>query len=367
MENLNKRVIEQNDINEIVINGDFTDEWMVPVDTSPNGGLSIDDYYRKWASDNKDVVDLINELAKKTKVVFIPGNHEMNITLQIFKSIFPNIEWHGMGTKDILADGGEAPAGMGMYSPDDDNIYIEHGHRYDMFNSPDPISNINVQDPHILPMGYYITRVEATNNRSEQKLRMFAPVNDSLTSIRDLPSREIAKLGWWHSIKGLGFSDKGDDPLVMDNWQGYPETTLAQARDIYAKNYSWPKLQDIYGSHAISAIQSMGMNIGYLWLGADMSGIAKKVYFDTNLAKIVVFGHTHLAALKKMGNNIYANSGSFVDDDYVPEYKGVTKRSGTYLTIDFDKNKKQSEATVKLWQYKPDDTSILVQQESTQL
>ena len=43
-----------------------------------------------------------------------------------------------------------------VYSPTED-IMLEHGHRYDFMNCPEPLVN----DGHILPPGFFISRLYA--------------------------------------------------------------------------------------------------------------------------------------------------------------------------------------------------------------
>ena len=77
-------------------------------------------------------------------LAYIPGNHDMQLTEEIFTSIIPGSQQKG----DVV--------GLGKYSPTDE-IILEHGHRYDFMNCPEPFVN----DGHILPPGFFISRLYA--------------------------------------------------------------------------------------------------------------------------------------------------------------------------------------------------------------
>ncbi len=52
--------------------------------------------------------------------------------------------------------------GLGSYSPLE-GVMMEHGHRYDFFNSPQQLVNPD----HILPPGYFVSRLWAAGMEAE--------------------------------------------------------------------------------------------------------------------------------------------------------------------------------------------------------
>jgi len=72
------------------------------------------------------------------KVFYVVGNHDIQITKdQVF---------FALGDKVVFV-----PKSIRLF----EQIHLEHAHRYDLANSPDPIK--------IIPVGYYIARMAANN------------------------------------------------------------------------------------------------------------------------------------------------------------------------------------------------------------
>jgi hypothetical protein len=133
-------------VKELVINGDMLDEWYVPATTDTYGGKNQSDYVLRIAIANKEVVDKFNQIIQEGKILvtFIPGNHDMAIATENIDLIFPGINQ----ARDAR--------GVGTYSPSGyPGIAIEHGHRYNIIASPDPISNQDVAEGTILPVGFF--------------------------------------------------------------------------------------------------------------------------------------------------------------------------------------------------------------------
>ncbi len=71
------RVAVTDDIAEVVIAGDFFDEWFQPFSASPHADSAS--FYRQVAQNNERVVNAIEELITTygKKVTYVPGNHDM--------------------------------------------------------------------------------------------------------------------------------------------------------------------------------------------------------------------------------------------------------------------------------------------------
>ena len=114
--------------------GDIFDNWVFPYDMVPP---TIEELMS--APKNLSVVEELKILSQKTKVYYVPGNHDMNATVEIMESIFPGIIY----CPKIFSSG---------------RLIAEHGHRYALFNAPPRFSK-NIMG---YPLGYFISRIEAT-------------------------------------------------------------------------------------------------------------------------------------------------------------------------------------------------------------
>ncbi len=151
LEKFLKQIKASQNIKELVIAGDLVDEWFVPATTDTYQGKDQADFVRRVAAANKGVFDAINSIirAGNILVTYVPGNHNLTITEANIASILPGIN-----------QARDAVLGLGTYSPaDHPEIAIEHGHRYNFFCAPDPISNQDVAPGTILPPGYFFTRI----------------------------------------------------------------------------------------------------------------------------------------------------------------------------------------------------------------
>jgi len=140
-----------NGIQEVVIIGDLMDNWVYPVDVEPPSLQKIIS-----APINKKIVRALKKLAKNEniKVLYLPGNHDMEVTEGLLKKNFP-----GSNGSPGIVFGGTAFRNS-IYRTS--RLRAEHGSGHAMFNAPDPINNpINR-----LPLGYFISRVVATNARN---------------------------------------------------------------------------------------------------------------------------------------------------------------------------------------------------------
>jgi hypothetical protein len=126
----------------------------VPSDTETFRGKTQNEFVRLVAKNNKHVIAAFNNIIRdgKIKVTYVPGNHDLIVTAEDIQSILPGIDQQ----RDVQ--------GLGSYSPDGHpEIIMEHGHRYNFFCAPDPISNRDIAPGSILPPGYFFTRIATTS------------------------------------------------------------------------------------------------------------------------------------------------------------------------------------------------------------
>ncbi|HID93864.1 MAG TPA: hypothetical protein EYP60_07190 [bacterium (Candidatus Stahlbacteria)] len=132
-------------IKELVILGDLLDMWVIPMSyhTFQDAIHNDKEYFQGVANAdiNNKVIRKINQIANEGLIRFsyVPGNHDMLFTEEIFYSIFPNGFWEGV------------EEGTGVYYPEP-GIALEHGHNYDLFNAPDVLTT----EGGILPPGYLL-------------------------------------------------------------------------------------------------------------------------------------------------------------------------------------------------------------------
>ena len=140
------------DVRELVIAGDFLDEWYLPA-YYPSY-TDQNQFYRDVIANNQDVIDALNNVIDSgIKLVYVPGNHDVTLEAEVLQEAIPGI---------VQARDAE---GLGAYYTGDRNeIVIEHGHRYDVFSAPDSVTNRQLcgNDDTIFPAGYFYARYAAT-------------------------------------------------------------------------------------------------------------------------------------------------------------------------------------------------------------
>jgi UDP-2,3-diacylglucosamine pyrophosphatase LpxH len=293
-------------VRQLVILGDLFDEWVVPYRMQPfdtaAGIHSSADYFRSVAASpvNFPVIGKLREIAAggTIQVIYVPGNHDMLLTQEILQEIIPGILWMG----NI--------SGLGNYIPVNE-IVMEHGHRFDFFNCPQPFVNPG----HILPPGYFISRIQA------EGLRVQGAAGKALNTATG--GTEFL-LAWTTAIVFLEvnynltiYPDSLNIPMDgIDGYSGY--FSFTGARNMYAATIEeqWPATQQQNGMPVIIPV-SVALLDGFV----DLYPATAVEYFSDDAPKkykIAVLGHTHKPELKVYppGQNyqaIYANTGSWVN------------------------------------------------------
>ncbi len=145
------------DSNETILgplnNGGGDRTQVVPSTTETFAGRDQADFVGRIAAANRDVVAARVRIIREgdIRVTYVPGNHDLDITAGNIARILPGIH---QARDDVQ--------GLGTYSPEGQPaIAIEHGHRYNFFCAPDPLSNGSIAPGSILPPGYFLTRIAA--------------------------------------------------------------------------------------------------------------------------------------------------------------------------------------------------------------
>jgi UDP-2,3-diacylglucosamine pyrophosphatase LpxH len=307
LDSLLDMVIKSPQVRQLVILGDFFDEWAVPYRIAPfdsqAGIRNSRDYFMSVANSdvNRDIIGKFRTIATGgfVKLIYVPGNHDMLLTREILQEIIPGIIWQG-----------DLP-GLGYYSPVNE-IIMEHGHRYDFFNCPQPLSNPG----HTLPPGYFVSRLDAEGLMEHGPSLMKSTTGE--TSHVAFLTAWIAAITYLQIQYSLTVAYDSTN-IRMTGIDGYTASlSYHGVRNMYAANIedNWLATQTGNGvpvsMPVVMAILNGNLDLFLTATYEYMLSAAPKRY------KIVAFGHTHNPMLKVFPagihcGGIYANTGSWVN------------------------------------------------------
>ncbi|MEE9910790.1 MAG: metallophosphoesterase [Deltaproteobacteria bacterium] len=313
---LNKIRLSPN-VKELVIAGDLFDEWVAPMDVEPLNGMTLSGFVDSIAASNQDIIDAFNKIIQDglIKVTYVPGNHDMLVTSEDIARIFPGISQ----ARDAR--------GLGTYAPRQE-IIIEHGHRYDFYNAPDPYSNRDIAGTDsLLPPGFFVSKIAATSdmekigssiktaaatldtaNQSQHNYFLYWVAWEAILSQRPVKESWNAKIiktgidGYssLYAINDLIPYDSGCGKLdvnlykgIQDTWDERQQTNLVPA--------------PIPAAEAIAA--------GALDIILDAQALQQYILIPSSNKRIVVFGHTHQTILVPYPayKAVYVNTGTWID------------------------------------------------------
>jgi len=334
-------------IKELVIAGDLMDEWFIPADTDTYAGKSQGEFVQAIAANNKDVIDAFNDIIQDgaIKVTYVPGNHDLLITSESLQSVFPGM----VEARDVR--------GLGTYYPDGHpEIAIEHGHRYNFFCAPDPISNQSIAPGSILPPGYFFTRM-ATLSVVEGKPQP-DKIRPIITPNRMGESQNMEFLYWkiWDSLMTvLPIKEDFDEKIIKTNIDGFTEPYAmsdvvphqAVPGGVIGVNL-FSGIQDTWDER--QALNRVAVNIPVRDAIIDSASAAATdnqanvQYFHNpdSDTRIVVFGHSHEPRMIPSETHdgktaVYVNSGTWIDKNMLPTMtfvvlipKGIERHAGLY-------------------------------------
>jgi len=310
LENLLDSILFSNTIRELVIQGDLFDEWIVPYSLLPfdtaqgiSGSL---DYFKAIAESpvNVAIFEKFKQIAahEEISLVYIPGNHDMLILKEYLEQIIPGIVWKGD------ADG------LGKYEPASD-IIMEHGHRYDFFNCPQPLVNPG----HMLPPGYFISRLYAQGMMESAGMKMKSKL-ESAGSAEFISAWSLAIIYTLGDFN-MNVPPLDDHIILMSGIDGYDDAfSFNGAQNMYAAN-----IEDLWPQTQTQNNVPVPMDVLFaIWHGYDLTTAALYEYLYTSphlsAYKVVSFGHSHKPGIDvypagNMYEGLYANSGSWIDAD----------------------------------------------------
>jgi UDP-2,3-diacylglucosamine pyrophosphatase LpxH len=348
---LNKVRLAPN-VKELVIAGDLLDEWFVPSDVDTYQGKTQSDFVARIAAAHKNVIDAFNNIIKdgKIKVTYVPGNHDILITAADIESILPGISQ----ARDVK--------GLGTYSPaGHPEIAFEHGHRYNYFCAPDPISNRDItKTDSIMPPGYFFTRVATTSVVERIKGEAVSQIKPPEIKLNSTDASQSLLYYYYLSFKGIlaalpikeGFNDK----IIKTNIDGF--TAAYALSDIfpYQSSPDGPIDVNLYKGAQDNWDRRQELNLVPVKISAkdaitkaaystDLDEKADSQYFKNSASdkRIVVFGHSHVALIKESTNTksqktIYANSGTWIDtnpDGSTMNFVVITPKKSSGSTAQF--------------------------------
>jgi UDP-2,3-diacylglucosamine pyrophosphatase LpxH len=290
----------QDDVEEIILLGDTMDNWVCPIDQVPP---TFDDILN--ASRNQNIVQNLKNLSINKKAVYMPGNHDMQVTKEVLQKYFPQIIYGG--------------SALNKSSYRTSRLLAEHGSAYAMFNAPDPINDQRSR----LPLGYFISRIAATKaaRTGDAKRHFWIYIDDLLELLgpQKLPQSVFEAVMEEANIREDAKIIIGTEDRTP---KGTPITITAKVvKEKYANLYE--QWESHYGKGM--AFKSVMAEIGYLGDLADH--LSKKG--DTN---IIIFGHSHDSELDKdswfVDDRIYANCGAWCDEGKSCSFVETQKDNG---------------------------------------
>ncbi|MGL5256387.1 MAG: metallophosphoesterase [Proteocatella sp.] len=334
--NFLKNLQNTSDVRELVIAGDFLDEWFLPVDYPSYTDQK--QFYKDVISNNKDVIQEFNNVTKKgIKLVYVPGNHDMMLEYSILKEAIPKItiasEKQGLGT---------------YYTGDRNEIAIEHGHRYDVFSAPDTVTNAELckNDNTMLPAGYFYARYGATwflegSPKIEKNLPVVTNIPDKNNSdqygayiyysiLKDISERITPSPKLEDKIFDMKIAGFNDKYTYLDFYPAQQEDNTITAPVLF-KNIqrTWnerQKLNNVKVMNSFVEASSGTLDWEYFFKQARIQYIEN----PKENVDIVVFGHTHVPVYQNIGNGkYYVNDGTWIDNN--TNYPAAT-RTFTVIT-----------------------------------
>lgn len=350
-----QRVQNTRDVRELVIDGDFLDEWFLPVYYPSYTDQK--QFYKGIIDNNQDVFNELNKVIESgVKLVYVPGNHDMTLEADVLQEAIPKL----IQARDAT--------GLGRYQTGDRNeIVIEHGHRYDVFSAPDTVTNKELcgnQDT-ILPAGYIYARYAATwvlEGRPSVKkdLPVITDIPDKSDTdqygaylyyalLKNISERMTPNEDLNEKIFDLHISGFNDAYTYLDFYPAKQADGTISAPVLY-KNIqrTWEERQKINGVKVpVSFIEALAGANDWSYYAKQ----AKAQYLDNPDEKVdvVVFGHTHVPEYHDMSDGKYfLNDGTWIDHN--TDYPQATRTFAVITTADKD--------TASLYQYGEDGSVV---------
>ncbi|MCQ2334191.1 MAG: metallophosphoesterase [Paludibacteraceae bacterium] len=336
IEYLDNLIENKDKYKELVLLGDLFDEVVtpIPLPTFAVNGLPVSekDYLRAIANvdENKEVLDKIKEVQSAgIQVIYVPGNHDSGVDEDLLHEFF------GSGAK-FVSD----VQGLGSYISSD--MLMEHSHRYDAICSPDPYSNIGIddvtQDNAFMGIQYFTTRIAATHRQKglvKAKLSDYgyASESDLLAAVNQSGRDDFNKfiLSLVCNVVLIAKPVEGIDTMAIPTGLYGLTDDYVMDEYFYLSTESEPLLyqtmwkQQEWERRLLhnNAPKDFSFLLGSIICEVPFTDAiaVDKLFGKDDTYKVVVFGHTHIPYLRIMERGddedgyIYANTGSWVDEN----------------------------------------------------
>ncbi|WP_369283933.1 metallophosphoesterase [Oscillibacter sp. GMB15532] len=332
-----KRLQSTKDVRELVIDGDFLDEWFLPVDYPSY--TDVQQFYKDVIANNQGVIDELNKVADSgIKLVYIPGNHDMTQGDAVLQEAIPKIvqvrDAKGLGT---------------YYTGDRNEIAIEHGHRYDVFSAPDTVTNAELvgNNDTMLPAGYFYARYAATwvlegRPKVEKNLPVVTTVPDKSDAdqygaylyyslLKSISTRMTPNEGLEEKIFDMHMDGFDDSYTYLDFYPAQQADGTISAPVLF-KNIqrTWAERQRVNQVKVPNSfVEAVAGAVDWEYYFRQ----AKAQYLenpDENV-DVVVFGHTHVPSYRAMDNGkYYINEGTWIDHN--TDYPDATRTFAVITT-----------------------------------
>jgi len=252
---------------------------------------------------NRTVFDKFRELKNGgVELVYIPGNHDMQLTEDDFTQVLP-----GLFTQARSA----GIEGMGEYRPDKE-VFVEHGHRYDIMNAPYIGKNgVDGIEGSILPPGFFVSKLYCgagmQSGESVKSLKGLDNIsyNEAWAAIGALLGQEDVATGTDGMTKTYSFDDYAYNTCKL----------FYGIDDLEELNDGWSVRSRRLNAGFEPAVTESLLS-GYLSLYCDKMGL--RLLESANLgSRILVWGHSHTPKLYLSTDSgeerVYVNTGCWVD------------------------------------------------------
>ena len=277
-------------------------------------------------------------------MTYVPGNHDLTVSDESVEAVLPGIHQ----ARDVR--------GLGTYTPEEHpEIAIEHGHRYNFFCSPDPLSNRAEAPGSILPPGYFFTRVatlSVVQGHPEPGYSLPEVTPNSLGEGQDL-----VYLYWkdWKWLSGtMRIKEDMDDKIITTSIDGFTERYslgdiipyqsepggVIDMKLFKGIEKTWDERQTL--NKVAVKIPTQRVIEGAA-LASELDSQAEYQYFQNpeSNKRIVVFGHSHdprLIQSKTAGGQdaVYVNTGTWIDKNKMGTMTFaaiVPKREGKFVGL----------------------------------
>ena len=340
-------------IKELVIAGDLIDQWVAPVNvrvwgdnTDDNESIFLDSVRHA----NTDIVNAFVQIKNAgIEIHYTPGNHDMSINQDKLDRLF--------GKNTIICENKNDAKGLGFYNTQNNLVRIEHGHRLDFFNAPDCISNIDTNENSIIPLGFIVSKIASSSDMNKSRGFLNCDTGpkwfDALYRDYDL-YLAAWKLILYNKPNSIDTNDWDKKIIQTGDLINHEQTfsysdiiptfwgNFNDRRTIYKNTYKtseWNARQEINNVPVKLSIRE-ALLTGVFPSYFDDTAIAEYLQVQGCSQKVLVMGHTHSPALKKVktpdGDKIYVNSGSWVDKKWLDK-KTPTKTFVVIKNNDIDK------------------------------